>query len=178
MENMLIYFMWITWTPLVTDLRVHITTNLLFLTILPPMYIVRKLQKLILRPILLFCSYIRQLIRRMWNTASVSTNFFRLRSSVSTFINITQWTAPQITSHIPHYNDVSATLTFPVSRRSNFLSIHITLRKTLYPLLLLPFTILISKILNLFSYHNNRSKIRQCHIIQFTFSSNNFKLIV
>jgi hypothetical protein len=55
------------------------------------------LKKLILRPILLFCSYIRQLIRRIRSTASVSTNFFRFRRSVSSFINITPWTTTHCT---------------------------------------------------------------------------------
>jgi hypothetical protein len=80
----------------------HLEIASLTLTISPTMCVGRKLQKPILSPILLFCSYTGQLIRRIRNTASVSTTFFRFHSYLSSYINITQWPTPQCTNQHFH----------------------------------------------------------------------------
>jgi len=64
----------------------HLDIAILFLTTAPSTYVGRKLRKLILRPILLFCSYIRHLMRRTRKIASFSTMVFRLRRPLTSFI--------------------------------------------------------------------------------------------
>ena len=100
MERIFLHMMWILWTPLVRDLRVHrmpkccqafhLDIALLFLKLSPPTFLGRILQKLTLRPLLLFCSYIRQLSRRPRDSASVITKFYKFCSYISNSINITQ----------------------------------------------------------------------------------------
>ena len=53
----------------------HLDIARLFLKISPPTYLGRKLQSLTLRALLLFCSYFRQLTRRIRDTASVIKKF-------------------------------------------------------------------------------------------------------
>jgi hypothetical protein len=90
MGSMLIYLTLISWTPLCADLRVdrmpntskliHWEVTLLYLTISSCTNLDRIFQKLIETPLSLFCSYIRHFCRRIMNTASAITIYFRFHN--------------------------------------------------------------------------------------------------